>query len=92
MNIRKRVAGLLLGVGTCLLLTVPARSEAHSKAVSLAGAGDCEDACHDCQKQCDSRPAGSARSDCQRACTANAAGCCAANGRKPPAYMMCTCG
>jgi hypothetical protein len=52
---------------------------------------DCMHACTDCQKACESLPAGSAVSNCQRACTAAAAGCCAGNGKGAPSGMTCTC-
>jgi hypothetical protein len=52
---------------------------------------DCVHACTDCQKACESQPAGSQRTDCQKACTAAAAGCCSGYGKKPPPGMTCAC-
>jgi hypothetical protein len=62
-----------------------------SDAVQPTSDVDCYHSCYDCQKTCESKSAGSARSDCMRSCTAIAAGCCAGYGKKPPSYTGCNC-
>jgi hypothetical protein len=52
---------------------------------------DCRNTCNDCQKSCQSIPAGSKQTDCMRACTSTAAGCCAGDGKKPPQGLSCAC-
>lgn len=61
------------------------------ESVPLGTEYDCTNSCNDCQKACESKPAGSARSDCMRSCSATAAGCCAGYGKKPPSGMTCAC-
>lgn len=52
---------------------------------------DCRNTCNDCQKNCQSIPAGSKQTDCMRSCTSTAAGCCAGYGKKPPQGLSCAC-
>lgn len=52
---------------------------------------DCRNTCNDCQKNCQSVPAGSKQTDCMRACTSTAAGCCAGYGKNPPQGLSCAC-
>ncbi len=52
---------------------------------------NCMHTCNDCQKSCQSLPAGSKQTDCMRGCTANAAGCCSSFGKKPPSGLTCSC-
>lgn len=88
---------VVLGVGGLILVSVegsgsakPVTGEA-AEVVPLGSYVDCQDTCRDCQKACESKPAGSERSNCWRGCTASASSCCAANGKKPPSGLTCTC-
>lgn len=86
------VSAMSLGVLLIMTGSAPASVESPpSEATPLGSEYDCSHACNDCQKNCQSIPAGSKQTDCMRACTSTAAGCCAGYGKKPPQGLSCAC-
>lgn len=85
------VAAVCSFVGAFSATSAPNLHDNGLQAEPLGTEWDCVHACNDCQKACQSKPAGSEQTDCMRSCTASAAGCCAGYGKKPPQGLSCAC-